>query len=1201
MSGEVLVNLTKLSLLAPSSNAAVGFVRDILRGKDDYKDLSPIEGAAVEARRLLFTLLSDAETSPFLSAIRFKERAEQTEAHFAQLSKALLSMVTGRDSNQLMRVFLRTCLATTPQLVPYTFRGLYLSDPKPNYRTLSSLTFVDSVVCHAPSVQTILVSQQENMRNRLAYIMPSCVSRVLLGKVIQSSCALLVSSGLKLIITLLRRAADFISAVTDLESKQSLCQTILNHLPQVSLLLSIPTRFDPFQEPVSQSNSVVMMELCKCIECYAQLDASVIMDIQFDWVRLLPLENDADQEGQSRSFMKAEPCCLVAILHLLHTVSKLGTSSSLKMLTHLMYTVTTAKVESTYQAARELALLLVEKQLFGQTEESRDHETSLCGHYECSLWVDGVESNSILEFFTWIEELRHHRVQHKIFVTQAWIRHGTGGDIPPLCSSMLFSFLISKLIQNVGPSNELSSLLVRMGTMMLMFQKNPFPLASIIVHSADATPKVNAQCISLCHFATAILKKDENMLSSLDLVPYTVFINNGESISIRKEMFGYISCSTALRHCLCLMKYQIGSYEQLSLILFEILAHMFEVRNRSSVIFFLCETTHFDYYFQTNDPSIANAATLIETSLESKDLSSVSVSLLSNLPQKDIKTVPPMVVEKESKEIEMTRAILQLSSPLNGISDIINEVVKLTQEAFYSENCSDSLSFADQMCNKISTPTPTMTRKRSSPQGVLEFTSALLQITMQSAAGANSTVVISPASAFALWSELSEHLHIDCAVKLCHRLEDFMSQIFSNGDEQAQWELYQIVAKTTPDWVIKKWLQTTKMRASSVESDLQHSTQCFLDAILAYDCSEFACVARVLSGIENDTELVTLWTDGHLDTLASTFLIQTQSQLNGRGYTDDAVYRGALSVIGNRLSSQIDQEVCLCNHVLFLPISLCSPCSSLIQGSLIIKNLQLLQTLCQIGSMPSGLPRKLLGFIIAIQEGSKSESIDHQVHLIGLIITVCDGKDDQKMLLTYAFVRCCTLVPKLLKIFSRNKLAATSSLLVTLTGHLSSLLEKISHLDQDIVMSCSGTVEKLVVACLKYGIMEAEDQQLCLMNGECLKTVRLILNASRFSSTSLVEITPGHIHSMIVSHSSFQMAISDKVYCEELLIKTQQKELILLLKTCVLLDHKRVKVDDVTWSIIMSAYSASTNHIDRLLRELLRVYEEKGCFEKEVR
>lgn len=271
--------------------------------------------------------------------------------------------------------------------------------------------------------------------------------------------------------------------------------------------------------------------------------------------------------------------------------------------------------------------------------------------------------------------------------------------------------------------------------------------------------------------------------------------------------------------------------------------------------------------------------------LENRDLSCVSAFLLSNFQQKDNMILSSMAVKKGSTEMKMTHAILELST-LNGIPDIITEVMTYAQIALESENCSKLRDF-------------------------------LLQIAMQISTGANSVVGISPVTAFNLWSILSEHLHIDCAVKLCLCMEDLMSKLFSEGDPRAQWDVYQLLIKTTPELVTKKWLRTTQMRASSVESGLKPFTQCFLSAVLAYDCSDFACVTKVLSDVEKDSELATLWTHGHMDMLASTFLIQTRAQLNHSGCT---LYRSALSVVGKRLSSMIDQEVSLYIRVLFVVV-----------------------------------------------------------------------------------------------------------------------------------------------------------------------------------------------------------------------------------------------------------------------------------------
>lgn len=581
------MSLTKLSLLAPSFEATASFVSGIVRGKDSYEDLNSIEGVAVEARRLLFTLLSDAERSPFLNVIRFRDRADQAEAHFSQLSKALHSLLLDRANNQIMRVFLRTCLATTPHLLPYVFRGLYLSDPKPNYRTLSSLTFVERVVSDAPSAQAVLLSYQQGGQTAHIsrdYIVPTCVSKVLLGKVIQSSSALILSSGLKLIATLLDRASEFVSALSDSTTHGStIRESVLQHLPQISLLLSIPTRFDPFEENGSQSNAVVVLELCKTIQSYGRLDSSLITNLQFDWVKLLPIESEQEQDGPLRSFINVEPCCLVAILQLLNSVSRLDNTTSPKMLTHVLCILTSTKILDVYDAARELALSLVEKELFNTTcRIQQDTETLSCNKYECSLWVDEIGNSSISELITWIGDLQQHRVQHKIFVSQAWAKCSAGEhSMPPLCVSVLFSFLISKLIQdNIELSAGFSTLLIRMATKLLIFLSDPIPLASIIVHAADSSAQVDGQCINLCRFATSIIQNDERAYCALDLIPFTMFY--AEKRDVEMEPHFHTNIPIVLRQCLSLMKYQSGSYDKLSSLLRKVLSYAIEVRRISS-------------------------------------------------------------------------------------------------------------------------------------------------------------------------------------------------------------------------------------------------------------------------------------------------------------------------------------------------------------------------------------------------------------------------------------------------------------------------------------------------------------------------------------------------------------------------------------------------------------------------------------------
>eukprot|EP00956_Cyclotella_meneghiniana_P005308 scaffold6683_cov68-Cyclotella_meneghiniana.AAC.2 len=102
---------------------------------------------------------------------------------------------------------------------------------------------------------------------------------------------------------------------------------------------------------------------------------------------------------------------------------------------------------------------------------------------------------------------------------------------------------------------------------------------------------------------------------------------------------------------------------------------------------------------------------------------------------------------------------------------------------------------------------------------------------------------------------------------------------------------------------------------------------------------------------------------------------------------------------------------------------------------------------------------------------------------------------------------------------------------------------------------------------------------------------------------SFVSFTPGQIHSMVISHSSFQKAILDKKHHTEGARNavTQQMELIRLLIVCVSLDAKNIKVDNATIVTILSVYNASINKIDRILRHLVYLYDKHECFEAKVR
>lgn len=242
------------------------------------------------------------------------------------------------------------------------------------------------------------------------------------------------------------------------------------------------------------------------------------------------------------------------------------------------------------------------------------------------------------------------------------------------------------------------------------------------------------------------------------------------------------------------------------------------------------------------------------------------------------------------------------------------------------------------------------------------------------------------------------------------------------------------------------------------------------------------------------------------------------------------------------------------------------------------------------GKMPTELESKLLDISDTIEAGSRAETIEDEIQLIKIVNCVCD-KRKNGLLLTHAFVRCCKMLPKLLKSFVKNE-QSSFNLLVMLTSQLSIILKRATNFDQVIVSSCSNIIDKMIVACLKYGIYEGDDSSTRLINGECLKIVGCTLKVPN----SICSFIPSQIHSMVVSHSSFQSVASR--YVGE--TTTQQVELIRLLTNCVSLDSKLVKIDSDTLLTILSAYNASPRKVDKMLRRLIYLYEAHGCFEGDV-
>ncbi len=599
--GDVLTNLTKLSAFAPPYVADAKSIQDIIDALDSYDGLNPIRVVGIEARRLLFLLLADASRSPLLHGLHQslilgpikKNTDEKSMKYLPQISKALHFILANQGCDQSFKLLLGICLQSTPGLVPHVFSGLQLSDAQPTYRSLAALTFIESVIREAP-LPPITLSTLPAKR-LLSALVPSCITKLLLGKIVQSQSSLLISSGLKLVITILRRGIKYTStpmapsdAISDRSAveqwKCSISQAIFSLLPEVTLLLSIPNRFDPFRHnPTSNTDSFVMLLLCEAIQCYALLDSSLMKNVKFDWTKLVP-NDSAEQTMHGRLFSNASPLLQQRIMKCLLLLFRGSqTSYSSKMLPSVISILVSTKIPEVYTNARNLALMLMERDLFSifnVSDSTSDTENRECMKYETSLWIDGVSDDIIQELMRKIEESKRQRVEQKIMVAQAWSRTFEELEIPSLHVSSYLISSISRLLcdGDSSSSNKLSDLSIQVATRLLLFQADPRPLAAIIVFCSTAQILGDKRVAGLYRCAKYILDCEMNVNTSCESLSLDTFHPERSGLVPKFILLDRSADSTTMRQYLTMMKYSKFQNEKLHVRIRRLVIGLLEVR-----------------------------------------------------------------------------------------------------------------------------------------------------------------------------------------------------------------------------------------------------------------------------------------------------------------------------------------------------------------------------------------------------------------------------------------------------------------------------------------------------------------------------------------------------------------------------------------------------------------------------------------------
>jgi len=1188
LSGEVLGSLSELSLLAPQFDPTLVSIQDIINGDDVYDDLDSIETAAVEARRVLFALLADTRRSPFLrdsSSSFTTEKDDQFTAYLPQLSKSLHSLLSGQGHSVSLKMILGLCLRTTPEITPHFFRSLQLSDPKPNYRSLAALTFVEGVVRDIPfpRVKALRDGKMPTTQQILSEIIPNCVTKTLLSKVLQSSCALLTSGGLKLIITLLRRARGVSfddergsnmknSNNAEKDFLRSLQEAVMSHMPELTILLSIPSRFDPFETSSHSNTTIVMLQLCEAFQCYAQIDSSLVANAKYDWVKFLPLE-----ESPKRSFLSAEPLLQYRLLRTLHLVSKLDQISfSSKMLPSALSIMTSSSTATpeAYDAARELALSLLEQEIFPHSDN--DFEAMSCRKYETSLWVDVISEDTIQDLMTMIAEARQQSVQHKMTILQALSMAKLGYDSASSVSSLL-SLSISYLMSDTEDSRvsftkEFEVCLIQIATKMLLFQTNAKHFAALIVYSAGEHSPGDEKAAGLHQVAKALLDDSSDANTHLYALSSNIFhgeclLNCMLRVSIGNVQ-DVIQCNFTpemMRQCLSLLKYTTEGdcRDELLNLLRQIVVHICAVEGASVVT------------------EIETILVQVQSTLTTVDVEGIMLVLFSMLRSSG----------SQSMNTELESSLMQDSDETMTGMKVVTSLLR-HNIVHAKHHCRDADDIWKECCTAVASDNPKQLRLKH----------FLLSVVLRMFSDAKVSVM-SPLLAttmFHLWAALSDDLEERLSVEVCIHLSDCLAEIFSSPEKgHLAWPVYQSLCKMGMAAFVDSCLLTLFKQ----DQLGRESKRCFLASVMSYDSTNFVCLAKVL--LKNDDKYERLWQSGLLDMAASTLVMKTYTQ----GSSDEAV-EGIMSkvaeVAGNRFLTLLPGMENKGAQVLSLEMIV-----------------DVIEKLCFGGYNVSETVQCLQEVIGSLEKGTLVLSAQHEIQIVRLVICVAasfqEEEINESVVIVKAFLRCCKLIPKLLKKVVRTKgeEEELTMLLEMLLGYTANLWERKDCFSDDAISSSSSIVDSLIVSCLKYGMMDTSAFASFSIFGGCLKIIRVILSQSSedmFATEGTIR--PGQVHAMASSHSAFDLAVSKKEelstrlksspisrsdgesqFCEGL---SQQQELIRLLLCCVSLDASHVKISTDAWGSVLSAYDASTSVTDGLLRRLLFLYDANKCCENEI-
>ncbi len=285
MQGEVLDHMVKIYCVPTYNEENPGFVSNV----------------RCECKDMVEFLLADDKCSPILLQLRLereKKKNASASSLMSQVNKVVQHLLVSR-SDMETRQFVSSCFNSTPSLYPHWMRTVAVPEPKASFSFLSTLALISFMLKNGPEAKSLddgLLGGNDKKKALdylVATIVPKALSKNILTKTIHSSNAFMVNETLKLIIVILRRFQHHTRRISDKDGRiECLVETLLSRLPDIMVLLSLRTRFDPYEKGSDQctmniSKSFILFNFCEVLQLYSTVFPRAFKVVQFDWMKLL--------------------------------------------------------------------------------------------------------------------------------------------------------------------------------------------------------------------------------------------------------------------------------------------------------------------------------------------------------------------------------------------------------------------------------------------------------------------------------------------------------------------------------------------------------------------------------------------------------------------------------------------------------------------------------------------------------------------------------------------------------------------------------------------------------------------------------------------------------------------------------------------------------------------------------------------------